>query len=107
MQSQRIRRGVANEEKNFNLFKNFSIRSAVTLKSLWIRCAFAIKLTETELRTHGDSGETLANARRLRAKHIKFKRLFCNKFAFKFTFKSSEFSAVNNVNVSMNQIQYV
>ena len=28
-------------------------------------------------------------------------------FAFKFTFKSSEFGAVNNVNVSMNQIQYV
>ena len=73
--SQRIRKGVANEEKNFNLFKIFSIRSAaVTLESLWFRSAFAIKLTETELRTHGDSGETLANARSLRAKRIKFKR---------------------------------
>ena len=42
------------------------------LQSPWVRSAFAIKLTETALRTHGDCSTTLANERRLRCESYRY-----------------------------------
>ena len=63
MQSQRIRSGVANKQKIFNLQRNLS---GVVLQSPLVCSVFAIELTETALRTNGDCSEILAKARRLR-----------------------------------------
>ena len=48
--------------------KNFQLVGK-SVELYWsLHSEFAIKFMETALRTHGDSSETLANARRLRSK---------------------------------------
>ena len=56
-----------------NFFNSQRSLRGVVLQCPWVRSVYAIKLTETALRTHGDRNETLANARRLyAANHIKY-----------------------------------
>ena len=71
-ESQRIGSGVANQQKFFNRFKNFAIRSAVSVESYCSLCGFAVhspsnwrrlrcKPTETAVRLWRMHGDCAAN----------------------------------------------
>ena len=81
----------------------------VALESLWVRSAFAIKLTEAALRPHGDSSATLANARSSRCESYQVKRQWRSYYCFViyFILQNNEWRKGNGkINYSENVSYY-